>query len=99
MPSQHGTPSQWDLTGLDSIANQFDIYYAKGDDWTYNVPRPMYAGWVGDTWAVNNRHVEPGVRYDAAWKDFVSPGNAETTLIINNGFDSKDYGYKSNIAT
>jgi hypothetical protein len=92
------TPSQWDLTGLDSIANRFDIYYAKGDDWTYNVPRPMYAGWVGDTWAVNNRlTLNLGVRYDAAWKDFVSPGNMETTLIINNGFDTKDYGYKNNI--
>ena len=96
--AQWTNPAQWNLAGLDSIATRFDIYYAPGDDWTYDVPRPMYAGWLGDTWAVNNRlTLNLGVRYDVAWKDFVSPGNKETTLIINNGFNVQDYGYKNNI--
>jgi hypothetical protein len=90
--------SAWDFSGLDAIANRFDIYYAPDDDWDYDVPRPMYAGWLGDTWAVNNRlTLNLGVRYDVAWKDFQSPGNNETVLIINNGFDTQDYGYKNNI--
>jgi hypothetical protein len=90
--------SRWDLSGLDSIANRFDIYYAPEDDWDYRVPRPMYAGWVGDTWAVNNRlTLNLGVRYDVAWNDFRSPGNQETVLVIDNGFDRQDYGYKDDI--
>ena len=91
-------PARWDVSGLDSIANRFDIYYARNDDWLYDVPRPMYAGWAGDTWAVNNRlTLNLGVRYDVAWKDFQSPGNTETVLVIDNGFDVQDYGYKNNI--
>ena len=96
--AQWTNASQWNLAGLDSIANRFDIYLAPNDDWSYNVPRPMYAGWIGDTWTVNSRlTLNLGVRYDVAWKDFVSPGNNETTLVINNGFDTEDYGYKNNI--
>ena len=91
-------PSQWNFSGLDSIATRFDIYYAPNDDWTYNVPRPMYAGWLGDTWTVNDRlTLNLGVRYDVAWDDFISPGNHDTVLMINNGFNTQDYGYKGNI--
>src|SRR5262245_50163461 len=96
--SAWNTPGLWDLSGLDSIATRFDIYYAQNDDWSYNLPRPMYAGWIGDTWAVYNRlTLNLGVRYDVAWKDFISPGNHDTVLIINNGFSTADYGYKGNI--
>jgi hypothetical protein len=96
--AQWTNPAQWNLTGLDSIATRFDIYYAPNDDWSYNVPRPMFAGWIGDNWSVNGHlTLNLGVRYDVAWDDFVSPGNHDTTLIINNGFDAQDYGYKSNI--
>jgi hypothetical protein len=92
------SPSQWDFSGLDSIATRYDIYYAPNDDWGYHVPRPMYAGWLGDTWTVTNRlTLNLGVRYDVAWNDFISPGNHDTTLIINNGFNTADYGYKGNI--
>jgi hypothetical protein len=91
-------PSQWDLTGLDASAIRYDIYYARNDDWTYRIPRPMYAGWIGDAWTVNNRlTVNLGARYDVGWNDFVAPGVQDTDLIINNGLFTANYGYRHDI--
>jgi hypothetical protein len=91
-------PSQWDLSGLDATATRFDINYARNNDWSFDIDRPMYAGWLGDSWTVNDRlTLNAGVRYDVAWNDFVAPGVADTTLVIDNGLFSDDYGYRSNI--
>ncbi len=40
-------PSQWDVTGLDSIVQRFDQNFG---DWTIDIPRPTWAVWFGDTW-------------------------------------------------
>jgi hypothetical protein len=99
-------PSRWDFSGLEATALRYDIYYAeeggqnKGHgNWSFDVPRPMYAGWIGDAWQVHNRlTLNLGVRYDAAWKDFIAPGVENTDLIIDNGLFTRNYGYRDDIS-
>jgi hypothetical protein len=61
----------------------------------------MVAGWIGDTW--NTKHnvtFNLGVRYDVAWKDFISPGVANTSLPITTGFapfGTEQFGYKDDV--
>lgn len=89
-------PSRWDLSGLDSLATQFTVNYAAtgfGKDgygnYTFDVPRPMIAGWIGDTWKTSDRlSLNLGVRYDVAWRDLAPPGVNETTVLIDSGFGS-----------
>ena len=77
-------PSHWDLSGLDSTATQFTINYYH--DHNFNIPRPMIAGWLGDTWRVKPKlTLNLGARYDVAWDDFISPGVKPTSIIINAG--------------
>jgi len=98
-------PSRWDLSGLDANALRFDIYYAERGgqnaghgNWSFEVPRPMFAGWVGDSWRVTDRlTLNMGVRYDVAWKDFIAPGVEETELVFDTGFSVENYGYRNNI--
>jgi hypothetical protein len=98
-------PSRWNLAGLDAVALRYDIYYAeqggqnKGHgNWSFDVPRPMYAGWFGDSWKINDRiTVNYGARYDVAWKDFIAPGVTDTELRFNTGFSVEDIGYRSDI--
>ena len=89
-------PTHWDFSGLDSTVLRFDQTYAR--EWLYNVPRPRYALWIGDTWRLNNRlTLNLGVRYDAAPGDFAPPGVTETDVVINNGKDIVNAGYRNNI--
>jgi hypothetical protein len=98
-------PSRWDLSGLDALALRFDIYYAERGgqhagrgNWSFDVPRPMFAGWIGDSWRVTDRFtLNTGVRYDVAWKDFIAPGVKETELVFDTGFSVENYGYRNNI--
>ena len=101
-------PSRWDFTGLDPLGLRYDIYYAQtggGIDgrgnWSFEVPRPSIAGWIGDTWRVSNRlTANVGVRYDVGWEDLSPPGLTETELIINTGspaFGIENFGYRNDI--
>lgn len=91
-------PSAWNFAGLDASALRYDIYYARDDNWDFSQPRPMYAGWIGDTWAVHPRlTLNLGLRYDVAWQDFIAEGVTPTSVIINNGFSTADYGYRNDI--
>jgi hypothetical protein len=98
-------PSQWDLTGLDALGLRYDIYYGQlggGVDgkgsYSFDIPRPMIAGWIGDTWKAASRlTVNAGVRYDVSWQDTSPPGLTETSLLINNGRDVGDYGYRNDV--
>jgi hypothetical protein len=98
-------PSGWDLTGLDALATRYTINYAEtgfGKDgmggFAFDVPRPMIAAWIGDTWKVGNKlSLNGGVRYDVAWKDLVAPGVQETTLLIDSGLGVQDFGYRNDI--
>jgi Carboxypeptidase regulatory-like domain/TonB dependent receptor len=58
-------PAGWDLTGLDPLAQRYDLNVG---DWSVDIPRPNWAVWVGDTWRVNERlTVNMGVRWDVDW--------------------------------
>jgi hypothetical protein len=88
--------THWDFTGLDSTVLRFDQTYAR--DWTYRVPRPRYALWIGDTWTVNQRlTLNLGVRYDVAPGDLTAPGVNETDVIIDNGLFTQNVGYRNNL--
>ncbi len=64
-------PSRWDLSGLDSRVQRYDMNFG---DWTIDIPRPTYGVWVGDTWAVNNRlTLNYGLRYDLDWGAIAPP--------------------------
>jgi len=93
------TPSRWDLTGLDSLVLRFDQNsLAPGSDWLIDVPRPTYAVWVADTWAVTKRvTLNLGIRYDLAWGDLSPPGVFENDILINNRLFSENVGYKSGL--
>jgi hypothetical protein len=92
-------PALWDLSGLDSTATTFQINYYH--DQNFDIPRPMIAGWIGDTWRTGGGlSLNLGVRYDVAWDDFVSPGVTSTLIPITTGyppFGAEDYGYRTNI--
>ncbi len=98
--------SQWDLTGLDASAIRYVVNFAelggqndnKGD-YSFNIPRPMFAAWIGDAWRVNDRFtLNLGVRYDVAWKDFIAPGVEETEVIFDTGYSIENVGYRNDIA-
>lgn len=92
-------PNQWDFSGLDATASRFTINYYRNDH--FNIPRPMIAGWIGDTWRIpHGVTLNLGARYDVAWKDFLSPGVTPTTIPIDSGFAPygvEDVGYRDNV--
>jgi hypothetical protein len=99
-------PSQWDFTGLDATALRYEIYYARYGggiddmgDWSFDIPRPAIAGWIGDTWRMNRRlTLNMGVRYDVGWEDVSPPGLEETDVIIDTGRGYvENVGYRNNI--
>ena len=98
-------PSRWDLTGLDALATRFTINYAQMGggkegygNFTFDTPRPMFAGWIGDTWRLGSRlSMNYGVRYDVSWEDLSPPDVQETTVIVDSGFDVRDFGYRNDI--
>ena len=99
---QWNNPAAWDLTGLDSIAQRYDISFDPGsesiDSWWYRVPRPTVALWFGDTWQVtDNLTLNYGVRWDDDWGAASPPEITETVVPINNGFESGDFGYRADI--
>lgn len=108
LPSDAGTrfpasaaldPTQWNFTGLDSTATQFEITYAR--DPSFNVPRPMISGWIGDNWkALSKLSFNFGVRYDVAWRDLDPPRVTPTSIPITTGyapFGTQDVGFKNGI--
>ena len=88
--------THWDFSGLDSTVLRFDQTYAN--EWIYNVPRPRYALWIGDTWTVNDRlTLNLGVRYDVSPGDFTAPGVRETDVVIDNGLYTTNAGYRNDL--
>ncbi len=100
--SQWNNPAAWDLTGLDSIVQRFDLNSdgGKGDipPWNYDIPRPTTAFWFGDTWQLSPRvTVNYGLRWDDDWGAASPPGIVENSIPIDNGFTSGDFGFKQDI--
>ncbi|MGE0361158.1 MAG: carboxypeptidase regulatory-like domain-containing protein [Vicinamibacterales bacterium] len=89
-------PSRWDLTGLEPLLQRYDINFHP--DYQIRVPRPTMAVWVGDNWRVTDQlTVNLGVRWDADWGALNPPGIRESTIPIDNGVESRDFGYKTGI--
>jgi len=89
-------PSQWDVSGLEPYLNRFDINFHP--DYLIDIPRPTMALWVGDNWrATSNLTINLGVRYDADWGATDPPGVTETVILIDNGRESSDFGFKTGI--
>jgi hypothetical protein len=105
-------PSRWDLTGLDPLVQRYRQNFAKeggGEkgncpnpdgcgNWSLLIPRKTFAVWIGDTWKINNRvTVNAGIRYDLDWGVTSPPFVEETTVLIDNGKERLDAGYKNGV--
>ncbi|HZR23889.1 MAG TPA: TonB-dependent receptor [Vicinamibacterales bacterium] len=93
-------PAAWNLTGLDSITQQFVLNYDPGRNglpsWQYDIPRPIVALWIGDTWrAAPNLTLNYGLRWDDDWGAANPPYVNENTILINNGVQNGDFGFKT----
>jgi hypothetical protein len=81
-----GDSSRWDVSGLDSIVQRFN---QNTGDWTFDIPRPTWAVWIGDNWRVNDRlTLNYGVRWDddlgATAPPDVGELNTTTFTVFNN---------------
>jgi hypothetical protein len=89
-------PSRWDISGLEPYLQRFDINFHP--DYRVNTPRPTMALWFGDNWRVtNNLSVNFGVRWDADWGATNPPWVEDRVIQIDNGLESRDFGFKSGI--
>jgi hypothetical protein len=89
-------PPSWDISGLEPHLQRFDINFHP--DYIVDIPRPTLALWFGDNWQVSaNLSVNFGVRWDADWGATNPPHVTETVIMIDNGFESGDFGYKTGI--
>jgi Carboxypeptidase regulatory-like domain len=89
-------PLRWDISGLEPFLQRFDINFHP--DYAVDIPRPTLAIWVGDTWRpTNSLSLNLGVRWDADWGATDPPGVRESVLLISNGVESGDFGYKTGI--
>ena len=104
--------SRWDLTGLDPLALRYERFSAlTGFDnlgkcpiaggcgnWNLDIPRPTYAIWLGDTWAINDRlTANYGIRYDLDWGAMSPPMVNEVDIPIDNGFEQRNIGYRNDL--
>ncbi|MGE0811950.1 MAG: carboxypeptidase regulatory-like domain-containing protein [Vicinamibacterales bacterium] len=89
-------PSRWDLTGLEPYLQRYDINFHP--DYEIDVPRPTVAMWIGDNWRVtDDLTLNLGLRWDADWGAVDPPNVRESVILIDNGYESGDFGYKSGI--
>jgi hypothetical protein len=87
-------PAAWDLTGLDSYAQRLDINFRP--DWNNDLPRPTVGVWLGDNWRLTNQlTLNAGIRWDADFGVANPPDVPESTILIDNGRVSGDFGYKN----
>ncbi|MBI3261555.1 MAG: hypothetical protein HYZ58_00215, partial [Acidobacteria bacterium] len=101
-------PSQWNLSGLSSFVNRFDVNYSySGWEKIIDTPRPTFAIWFGDTWRVSSQlTVNYGIRYDADPNTTSAPGIKTNSILVDQrlstpyhayGTGVSDYGYKTGI--
>jgi hypothetical protein len=89
-------PTRWDISGLEPYLQRFDINFHP--DYIVDTPRPTVALWFGDNWRMtDNLSVNVGVRYDADWGATNPPFVIDNVIMIDNGFESGDFGYKTGI--
>jgi hypothetical protein len=75
-------PAAWNLTGLNPIAQRFNINYPKTSfEWV--TPDPEFALWIGDTWRMNSSlTVNYGMRYTNYWGGATAPGITPNSIPI-----------------
>ena len=80
--SEAMNPAAWDLTGLNPIAQRFNINYPKTDfEWV--TPDPQFALWIGDTWRTSNSlTINYGMRYTNYWGGATAPGITPNSIPI-----------------
>jgi hypothetical protein len=89
-------PAAWNIGNLLPYLQEFDITF--NPDYAVNTPRPTAALWFGDNWRMtNDLSVNFGVRYDVDWGATNPPGVTPNVILINNGRESGDFGYKTGI--
>jgi hypothetical protein len=89
-------PAAWDISGLEPYLQRFDINF--NPDYLIDIPRPTLALWYGDNWRItNDLSVNIGVRYDVDWGATDPPFVTPTVIMIDNGRESGDFGYKTGI--
>jgi hypothetical protein len=106
-PGSEYNPSLWNLGGLNSIAQRFNIAIPK-TDFTWVTPDPEVAGWIGDNWKVSGDvTINYGVRYDNFWYEASPPGVTTNSINITQytaaaaptanqySMQPGDFGYKS----
>ena len=99
--------STWNLTGLNSIAQRFNIAIPR-TNFTWVTPDPEFAFWIGDNWrAKDNITISYGVRYDNYVYEASVPGVTTNSIPITQfqqsaaptanipGMTPGDFGYKS----
>jgi hypothetical protein len=88
-------PSQWNIAALNPYVLRYDQNFNQSG-WLINIPRPTMAAWFGDNWRMNEHlTVNYGLRWDDDTGVFSPPGVPVTTIAINNGRQSGDFGYKT----
>ena len=88
-------PSQWNLPALSPYVLRFDQNFNQSG-WLIDVPRPTVALWFGDNWRASDRlSINVGVRWDDDFGVFSPPNVPVTSIPINNGVQSGDFGYKT----
>lgn len=91
--SAWNNPSAWNLTGLDSYVQEYDVNYRP--NWNIKMPQSILGFWAGDNWKVTNYlSVNYGLRWDADFGGVNPAGVPNTSIPINNGVVSGDFGYK-----
>jgi hypothetical protein len=89
-------PAAWNISGLEPYLQRFDINFHP--DYLVDTPRPTLALWYGDNWRpADNLSVNLGVRYDADWGATNPPLVTDRVILINNGVESRDFGFKTGI--
>jgi hypothetical protein len=89
-------PLRWDVSGLEPFLQRFDINFHP--DYAVDIPRPTVAIWFGDTWRPSHSlSLNLGVRWDADRGATDPPGVRESVILIANGVESGDFGYKTGI--
>ncbi len=87
-------PARWDFSGLEALAQRFDQNFHAGD-WSIEVPRPTWALWFGDNWRMTDSlTLNYGVRWDVDLGATDPPDVIESTIPIDNGLYSGDFGFK-----
>lgn len=88
--------SRWDVAGLEPYVLNFTQTFDP-TGYRNDVPRPEWSMWFGDAWRVNRVTLNLGMRWDVDWGANSPKGIVDRDIIINNGKESGNFGFKSGI--